>query len=147
MLKAAFDQVSNGRTTTVLIGGDAGVGKTRLVEEFSSFARGVKALVATGVCVPTDTGGLPYAPIVGIVRDVLNQLDEDNDVVGPVARGLGIDTSGAVLPVDEFAKTRLFESILTFVTKAASELTRRVRCRRPALGRLCQRRIARLPGA
>ena len=120
VLKAAFDQVTNGRTTTVLIGGDAGVGKTRLVEEFSTQLRGEQALVATGVCVPTDSGGLPYAPIVGIVRDVLSQLDEDNaDVVGPVARGLGIDTSGEVLPVDEFAKTRLFESMLTFITKTA----------------------------
>ncbi len=122
VLKAAFEQVSNGRTTTVLVGGDAGVGKTRLVEEFSSIAREAQALVATGVCVPTDSGGLPYAPIVGIVRDVLSQLVSPNaDTVGPVARGLGIDMSGEVLPVDEFAKTRLFESILTFVTKTAIE--------------------------
>ena len=121
LLSAAFDQVRNGRTTTVLIGGDAGVGKTRLVEEFSSIASAEHALVATGVCVPTDSGGLPYAPIVGIVRDVLSQVDTAADVVGPVARGLGIDTSGEVLPVDEFAKTRLFESILTFVTKVAQE--------------------------
>ncbi len=121
VLTAAFEQVSNGRTTTVLIGGDAGVGKTRLVEEFSSLAR-EHALVATGVCVPTDSGGLPYAPIVGIVRDVLSQLSEPSgDIVGAVTRGLGIDTSGEVLPVDEFAKTRLFESILTFVIKTAIE--------------------------
>ena len=122
VLSAAFDQVRNGRTTTVLVGGDAGVGKTRLVEEFSSIARGEHALVATGVCVPTDSGGLPYAPLVGIVRDMLSQLASPNaDAVGPVARGLGIDASGEVLPVDEFAKTRLFESILTFVTKTAIE--------------------------
>jgi DNA-binding CsgD family transcriptional regulator len=122
LLRAAFEQVSNGRTTTVLIGGDAGVGKTRLVEEFSSIARDGGALVATGVCVPTESGGLPYAPIVGIVRAVLSQLSEPSaDVVGPVARGLGIDTSAEALPVDEFAKTRLFESILTFVTKTAHE--------------------------
>jgi DNA-binding NarL/FixJ family response regulator len=122
MLKAAFEQVTNGRTTTVLIGGDAGIGKTRLVEEFTAHVREAKALVATGACVPTDSGGLPYAPIVGIVRDVLSQLASPNaDVVGPVARGLGIDTSGEVLPADEFAKTRLFESVLTFVTKPAHE--------------------------
>ncbi|HEY3926482.1 MAG TPA: AAA family ATPase [Acidothermaceae bacterium] len=122
LLGAAFEQVSNGRTTTVLIGGDAGVGKTRLVEEFSSIARDSDARVATGVCVPTDSGGLPYAPIVGIVRDVLSQLTSPNaEVVGPVTRGLGIDASGKVLPVDEFAKTRLFESILTFVTRTAIE--------------------------
>ena len=62
----------------MLIGGDAGVGKTRLVEEFSSIARAEHALVATGVCVPTDSGGLPYAPIVGIVRDVVSQVDHSS---------------------------------------------------------------------
>jgi DNA-binding CsgD family transcriptional regulator len=121
VLTASFDQVANGRTTTVLIGGDAGVGKTRLVEEFSAQVRGAGAVVATGVCVPTDSGVLPYAPIVGIVRDVLSHVDTAAEVVGAVARGLRIDTSGEALPTDEFAKTRLFESILTLVTKVAQE--------------------------
>src|SRR5450432_4007829 len=102
-LAAAFELTAGGRTTTVLVGGDAGVGKTRLVDEFCATAKGAGALVATGVCVPTDSGGLPYAPIVGIVRDVLSQVDTAADVIGPVARGLGInsiDASGEVLPVD-----------------------------------------------
>jgi DNA-binding NarL/FixJ family response regulator len=120
-LSTALELVATGRTTTVLVGGDAGVGKTRLVEEFISKARENGALVATGVCIPTDSGGLPYAPVIGIVRDLLSQVDHAGDVVGPVARGLGIETSGELLPVDEFAKTRLFESILTFVSKVTHE--------------------------
>jgi DNA-binding CsgD family transcriptional regulator len=124
VLEAAFDQVRNGRTTTVLIGGDAGVGKTRLVEEFSTQVRSAGALVATGVCVPTDSGGLPYAPAVGIVRDVIRQLDELTavEMLGQVAQGLGIASLGSAgggRPTDEFAKTRLFESMLTSVTKLA----------------------------
>jgi DNA-binding CsgD family transcriptional regulator len=123
-LSAAFELVAGGRSTTVLIGGDAGVGKTRLVDEFCSETRDAGALVATGVCVPVDSGGLPYASVVGMVRDVhgqLSQLDELTaaEVVGPVAQGLGIDSPGDAQLSDGFAKTRLFESILTFVTKLA----------------------------
>jgi DNA-binding CsgD family transcriptional regulator len=133
LLSAAFELAARGRSTTVLIGGDAGVGKTRLVEEFSSKARSEGALVATGVCVPTDSGGLPYAPAVGILRDLhgqlsqLGRLDEPTtaEALGLVARGLGInsinslDASGAAVPGDEFAKTRLFESVLTLATLLA----------------------------
>jgi DNA-binding CsgD family transcriptional regulator len=127
VLSEAFELAAGGRATTVLIGGDAGVGKTRLIEEFGALARGKGAVVATGVCVPTDGGGLPYAPAVGIVRDILRQLDEPTDAVllGPVAQGLGIDSldrtggTGEAVPTDEFAKTRLFESMLTLVTKLA----------------------------
>jgi DNA-binding CsgD family transcriptional regulator len=122
VLSDAFELAVGGRSTTVLIGGDAGLGKTRLVEEFARKARAEGALVATGVCVPTD-GGLPYAPAVGIVRDVIRQLDERlaADVLGSVAQGLGIDSSdkSGEAPADDFAKTRLFESILTLVTKLA----------------------------
>jgi DNA-binding CsgD family transcriptional regulator len=126
VLSEAFELAAGGRSTTVLIGGDAGLGKTRLVEEFARKVRAEGALVATGVCVPTD-GGLPYAPAVGIVRDVIHQLDEVTaaEVLGPVAQGLGIDGidsidgSGEARPSDDFAKTRLFESILTLVTKLA----------------------------
>jgi predicted ATPase len=128
VLSEAFELAVGGRSTTVLVGGDAGVGKTRLIEEFGAVARSKGALLATGVCVRTDGGGLPYAPAVGIVRDIIRQLDEHTaaQLVGSVAQGLGIggidnivDSSGEALPADDFAKTRLFESILTLVTKLA----------------------------
>ncbi len=126
VLSEAFDLAAGGRSTTVLVGGDAGVGKTRLIEEFTALARSSGALVATGVCVPTDGGGLPYAPAVGIVRDVISQLDDATaaQALGSVAQALGIDYNGhqvgAAVPADDAAnKTRLFESILTLVTKLA----------------------------
>src|SRR5450631_3255685 len=113
LLGAAFELASGGRTTTVLVGGEAGGGKTRLVEEFSKRARDDGAVVATGVCVPTDAGGLPYASVVGIVRDVARQLDGATaGIIGPVARGLGIHSIEGTdrvsagdepLPIDDFA--------------------------------------------
>ena len=113
------------------MGGDAGVGKTRLVEEFCERVRGRDALTATGVCVPIDGGGLPYGPVVGILRDVVGQLGESaaGGILGPLASelrfgvpGLGdvVDSHSAVPRVaDELAKTRLFESVLACVTRLA----------------------------
>ncbi len=59
---------------TVLVGGDAGMGKSRLIEEFCVRARDRGALVAVGACTPAEGGGLPYGPVVGVLRDVARQL-------------------------------------------------------------------------
>jgi DNA-binding CsgD family transcriptional regulator/tetratricopeptide (TPR) repeat protein len=70
---------------TVLIGGEAGIGKTRLVEELRNRARAGGSLVATGVCTPTEGGGLPYGPVVGVLRDLGRQLDDAtaDSILGP----------------------------------------------------------------
>src|SRR5690242_5936682 len=60
--------------STALIGGDAGIGKSRLIEEFCRRARTRGALVAVGHCTPAEGGGLPYGPIIGAVRDASRQL-------------------------------------------------------------------------
>jgi DNA-binding CsgD family transcriptional regulator/tetratricopeptide (TPR) repeat protein len=130
LLGATFDEVGEGRAATVLVGGDAGVGKTRLVQEFCEQARGRGSLAATGVCVPAD-GGLPYGPVVGILRDLVRQLGESAaaEVLGPLVSGAGLGVPGLGDPrdvystvprmADELAKTRLFESILACFTGLA----------------------------
>jgi DNA-binding CsgD family transcriptional regulator len=133
LLTAAFESVAAGRAITVLVGGDAGIGKTRLVDEFCERARAEGALVATGVGVPIDGGGLPYGPVVGVLRDIVRQLGESAaaGILGLLASGLGLGVPGsgeaahvyAAGPrvADDLAKTRLFESILACFTKLAAE--------------------------
>jgi DNA-binding CsgD family transcriptional regulator/tetratricopeptide (TPR) repeat protein len=122
---------AGGRSATVLLGGEAGIGKTRLVEELCERARGDGWLAATGVCVPMDGGGLPYGPVVGVLRDVAQQLGEpaSDDLLGPLGSGLGIRAPGREDPMErysavppltaELAKTRLFESILAAIARLA----------------------------
>jgi DNA-binding CsgD family transcriptional regulator/tetratricopeptide (TPR) repeat protein len=131
-LSAIFDEVAGGRALTVLVGGDAGIGKSRLVEEFCDRLRLRGAVVATGLCVPAD-GGLPYAPVIGILRTLATDLGLPS--AGQLFRELGADsaktTSPAVYPpiippsVDELAagiaRTVFFESILATVLELADQ--------------------------
>ena len=57
----------------VLIAGDAGVGKSRLVGELERRARAAGKLVLVGECVELAEGELPYAAIVSALRPVLRE--------------------------------------------------------------------------
>ena len=116
-VQSTFSAVAGGRPATLLIGGEAGIGKSRLAEEIADRARAAGAVVATGVSVPID-GGLAYGPVVGILRD-LGQ-DDGWGLVGSAATGRPA-ASYAAMPrlVEELAKTRLFESVLSGISARA----------------------------
>ena len=57
-----------------LVGGEAGVGKTRLVREFSAQAAEAGFLVLTGQCVELGAEGLPLAPLVDALRTLTRSL-------------------------------------------------------------------------
>jgi DNA-binding CsgD family transcriptional regulator/tetratricopeptide (TPR) repeat protein len=76
---------TGGDAVIALVGGDAGIGKSRLVDETAAFARERGWLVLEGGCVSLGNGeGLPFAPIVEALRRLPAIID---------ARGAGdIDT-------------------------------------------------------
>jgi DNA-binding CsgD family transcriptional regulator/tetratricopeptide (TPR) repeat protein len=63
-------QAAAGEPAFALIGGESGVGKSRLLEEFASAAVRGGARVITGDCVDLGDAELPYAPLVGALRGV-----------------------------------------------------------------------------
>jgi hypothetical protein len=67
-LAATLDRAEQGRPQLVLLAGEAGVGKTRLLLEFADQAhrRGVRVL--TGGCVELGDIGLAYLPVVDALR-------------------------------------------------------------------------------
>lgn len=74
----------------VLVGGEAGVGKTRLVEEFAARAETGGALVLTGACLDLSQAGLPLVPVAGAVRELVRRIGLD-ELLGllPAAATLG----------------------------------------------------------
>ena len=63
--------------STVLIGGEAGVGKSRLIQEFAG-SLADRGRVLTGGCV--EPGGVPYAPFTAALRPLVRQLGADPEM-------------------------------------------------------------------
>lgn len=62
-LEAALATADGGAPGAVVIGGDAGVGKTRLVSEFAARATSERAVVLTGCCRPVAERLVPFGPV------------------------------------------------------------------------------------
>ena len=76
-LRMVYERVAEGSPATLLLAGEAGVGKTRLVEEFVGGVRRSAAPVLIGGCMELGDGGLPFAPFVEAFRSLVRQLDGD----------------------------------------------------------------------
>ena len=63
VLVAALDEVAGGGCRAVLVTGDAGIGKSRLVTELARRAAAVDAEVLVGTCLDLAEGGAPYAAV------------------------------------------------------------------------------------
>ncbi|GHG33818.1 MULTISPECIES: helix-turn-helix transcriptional regulator [Amycolatopsis] len=61
-LRAAFARAERGEAGAVLLSGDAGVGKTRLLTALGEHVAACGGLVLTGRCIDVREGGLPYLP-------------------------------------------------------------------------------------
>lgn len=127
VLEAAFATVRQGGPSAVLLGGEAGVGKSRLVGEFGQIAAAAGACVLTGPCLELGTDGLPFAPFTAILRELVHEFGAD-----AVASMLpGRTTRGLVRLLPELgepdaggdpgeARARLFEDMLTALRPAVT---------------------------
>ncbi|HEX3490839.1 MAG TPA: AAA family ATPase [Streptosporangiaceae bacterium] len=103
-----------------VIGGEAGVGKSRLVTETAQRAGGAGFLVLTGQCVEVGAEGLPLAPLGDALRILARTLppDELADVLGPAAPVLArllpelLPDVTARRPAEETQKAQLLELVL-----------------------------------
>jgi predicted ATPase len=119
-LDAAVERVRGGRPSAVLIGGEAGVGKSRLVSEFAERARAAGAArVLRGHCLELSAEGLPFAPFTGVLRALVRDLGAAGVAAllpGRSARELGrllpeLGKPDAHADPDE-ARARMFEQVL-----------------------------------
>ena len=95
LASAAAEVAGSGRGQLVVIAGDAGMGKSRLVQEFGERANREGWTTATGGCVDVAAGALTYAALIEIFRHLNRQLGRE--VMAKLA-GAGIDDLAALLP-------------------------------------------------
>src|SRR5580704_8260323 len=90
-LVALLHRARDGDPGFAIIAGEAGVGKTRLVEELSGYAADAGFTVLAGHCVELGAEGLPLAPLIDALRTLprTTPAAELAEVLGPARRGLG----------------------------------------------------------
>ena len=125
-LEAALEAAAAGEPRVVLVGGEAGVGKTRLVTEFSTRAQRHSALILSGGCYELSGGGLPYGPIVEALRGMVRDLDvaSGGERLGVLAELLELLPIGEAppeaakqSPATGTARARLFELLLALLDR------------------------------
>ncbi|WP_199833331.1 MULTISPECIES: helix-turn-helix transcriptional regulator [Streptomyces] len=131
-LHEALDGAASAEPQALLLGGEAGVGKTRLVEEFADAARRQGAVVALGGCVEIGADGLPFAPFSTALRALRRQLPgELADAAAGQEEELArlLPELGEGAPVtgggrhDEESMARLFELTARLLERVAARHT------------------------
>ncbi|MDP9862573.1 tetratricopeptide (TPR) repeat protein [Streptosporangium brasiliense] len=113
-LVAVLDSAAGGLAGVALVGGDAGIGKTRMVTELSERAEAAGFAVLVGQCAELGDA-LPYLPLADALRDARGELRAALDarpVLGRLLPGgtdLGPETASAL------TQQQLFGSMLGFL--------------------------------
>lgn len=143
-LEVALRRAVGGESSVVLIGGDAGLGKSRLIAEFAEGARRSGTRVLIGGCIDLGGDGLPYGPFLEALRALGAELPpaklsallgeiapELVALVPEFATFLGVEPPpGGAAPADAVATARapaaadqgrLFELTLALISRLSGE--------------------------
>ena len=112
-LTAAFEDAREGKTVVTVVGGESGVGKTRLVTEFALTATGNDAVVLSGAAIDLADAP-PFWPVTDALRKLLRDPAHDwagtflaswggqlDRILMRPASGAAPDPHGAGLPAIE----------------------------------------------
>jgi DNA-binding CsgD family transcriptional regulator len=130
-LRALIDEARRGAGHTVLIAGEAGVGKTRLVAEATAYAVAQGYQQLQGACFQTDRSS-PYAPIIDLMRTrfanlsataIMDELGPMMQVLSPLLPEL-VSPSAALSPLRQIEqsqdKLQLLSAFVWFFLKQAT---------------------------
>ncbi|HEY3880360.1 MAG TPA: AAA family ATPase [Trebonia sp.] len=127
-LAAPMGRVQASEPAFVLIGGEAGVGKTRLAGELTARASEAGFLVLTGQCVELGAEGLPLAPLVDALRMLARTTSPEllADALGQAGARLSrllpeLAPDGVVRPAGQDMQTaQLLELVLGLLVRLSA---------------------------
>jgi AAA ATPase domain len=125
-LRAAIERAAAGQPATVLVAGEAGIGKTRLVTEALGHAAGLGVVALAGGCLDVGEGVLAYAPMVEALRPLAGLLGpgELERVLGGAGEELArlvpeLGARDAAGRAGQLEPSRLFELLLGMLHRIA----------------------------
>jgi hypothetical protein len=125
-LDAALAGAGRGQPSAIMVGGEAGVGKSRLVREFAARSRSAGARVLIGGCLELGADSLPFTPFTAVLRELVRDLGAAG--VASLLPGGSSPELARLLPEfgtpagqDEAgeARARLFEQMLLVLERLA----------------------------
>src|SRR5436853_4251827 len=132
-LDSAFARARDGRPAIVVVGGEAGIGKSRLIAEMEARITASGGIALEGGCISLGSDeGLPFAPIAELLRGLVRRVDEATlaAVIDPSTQELGRLVPGLLLSrafpgtpdvPPEWAQTRLFEAFPTMLARISED--------------------------
>lgn len=119
-LRGALTAVADGESRILLVSGDAGIGKTRLVGEAMAGAREAGFRTALGGCLQLGEVSVAYAPLAEALRDLRIQFGEAelDTLLGPGLADIGA-LLGAGGTITATSSGPLFEHLLAFLSRLA----------------------------
>jgi class 3 adenylate cyclase/tetratricopeptide (TPR) repeat protein len=129
-LRRLVDGAVGGRGALVMIGGEPGVGKTRITEELAEEAAGHRMMTMVGHCAETEAAP-PYAPVVELfdatfrgvskktLREALGDAAPEIARIMPELRRVFPDLPAPIELPPEQERRYLFNSITDFLTRAS----------------------------
>jgi predicted ATPase len=126
--EVALEEARDGRPAVIVLGGEAGVGKTRLIAEFGARTREVGGTAVVGSATPSvGASRTPFAALMPVLRGLVRSFDARliDRMLGDARRDLA-----ALLPelgpparapddTEPFAAARLSEAVLVALEAAA----------------------------
>lgn len=140
-LKRYLDNCVQGNGNVVLVEGEIGIGKTRLIDELGDYAASVNVRFLKGKCIQ-HKGGKPYQPFIDALTnyfqtsetgEVVRKIIEESPpelirfipIMSALAQALGIVSEGlgkpSVLKTLQNERERMFEHITQLILRMSAE--------------------------
>lgn len=123
-LRERFTVAAGAEPQVVVVGGEAGIGKSRLVAEFTR-ALGADGRVVVGHCLEIGPDGPPFGPFAAMLRSLIAEIGPGRvaELAGPGRSDLAGLTPelGSARQDDPMGRGRLFEAMATLIERGAAE--------------------------